>query len=129
MEAAIPRDCDKLTHPPASCQARHQGKLHAMARTDPAFSQIVDKLAGFDVEKNRGGYTLRERRTRIAIARLRPFAGTDDFELFYWSTRRDKWHTFGPLGRMRLTLDEVHEILQNDPMFRIRRSFWQRIFG
>lgn len=100
-----------------------------MARPDPAVSQITAKLPDFDVEKSRGGYTLVERRTRTAIARLRPFAGSDDFELFYWSSRRDRWHTFGPLGRMRLTLDEVCDILQNDPMFRIRPSFWQRIFG
>jgi len=28
---------------------------------------------------------------------------------------------------MRLTLDEVYEMIHSDPMFRIRQSFWRRI--
>ena len=101
-----------------------------MAKPDPIRTEITTKLAGFDVDKTRGGYTLRDRRSRAAIARLKRFPGSDDFELFYWSAVRDAWRTFGPLGRMRLTLDEVSDILQHDPMFKLRRSFWRRlIFG
>ena len=101
-----------------------------MAKPDPTLTEIATKLTRIDVDKSRGGYTLLDRRSRAAIARLKRFDGSNDFELFYWSARRNAWHTFGPLGRMRLTLDEVHDILQHDPMFKVRRSFWRRlIFG
>jgi len=44
------------------------------------------------------------------------------FELFYWSNVKERWTTFGNLGRMKLRLDSAHEIVENDPMFRVQRS-------
>jgi hypothetical protein len=35
---------------------------------------------------------------------------------------KGRWKTFGSLGRMKLMLDSAHEIVENDPMFRIPRS-------
>ena len=47
---------------------------------------------------------------------------TDRFELFYWSSVKGRWTTFGNLGRMKLMLESAHEIIESDPMFRIPRS-------
>ena len=47
---------------------------------------------------------------------------TDRFELFYWSNVKGRWTTFGNLGRMKLMLESAHEIVENDPMFRVPRS-------
>ena len=100
-----------------------------MAPPDPTLAQIAALFVGFDVEKNRGGYTLVDRRNRKPIARLRRFAGTDRFELLYWSAVRDAWRTFGDFGRMRLPLDDAHQIVQRDPMFQIHRSRWSRLMS
>jgi len=65
------------------------------------------------------GYMIIDRRTANPIARLRPIPDTDRFELFYWSNVKGRWTTFGNLGRMKLVLKSAHEIVENDPMFRI----------
>jgi nucleotide-binding universal stress UspA family protein len=49
--------------------------------------------------------------------------GTDRFELFYWSNTKGRWTTFGNMGRMKLTLKSAHEIVENDPIFRVPRSW------
>ena len=54
--------------------------------------------------------------------RLRPIPDTDRFELFYWSNVKGRWTTFGNLGRMKLMLESAHEIVENDPMFRLPRG-------
>ena len=67
-------------------------------------------------------YTIIDRCTANPIARLRPIPDTDRFELFYWSSVKGRWTTFGNLGRMKLMLESAHEIIESDPMFRIPRS-------
>jgi hypothetical protein len=37
----------------------------------------------------------------------------------------DRWRTFGNLGRMKLMLQSAHEIVENDPIFRIPRRWWR----
>ena len=69
-----------------------------------------------------GAYTIIDRCTANPIARLRPIPDTDCFELFYWSSVKGQWTTFGNLGRMKLMLKSAHEIIESDPMFRIPRS-------
>jgi hypothetical protein len=59
-----------------------------MATPDPILAQISARFARFDVVKNRGGYTLRDRRSEAPVARLRPLPEEDAFELFYWSLAR-----------------------------------------
>jgi hypothetical protein len=73
------------------------------------------------VEKNGSGYTIVDRRTENPVARLRPIPDSDRFELLYWSNTKGRWTTFGNLGRMKLMFDSAHEIVENDPMFRIPR--------
>ena len=93
-----------------------------MAEPDPILIQIAAQFANFTVEKSRGGYTVSDRRSQAAIARLRPLTGTDRFELLYWSAVRERWRTFGNLGVMKLRLQDASEIVSNDPTFKIRRT-------
>jgi tRNA isopentenyl-2-thiomethyl-A-37 hydroxylase MiaE len=92
-----------------------------MASPDPLLAQIAARFANLDVEKARGGYTLVERRGGHRVARLKPIADSDRFELFYWSVVRDGWRTFGDFGRLKLTLDRAHEIFTTETVFRLHR--------
>ncbi len=100
-----------------------------MAKPDPLRTQIASRFARFDVAKIGGGYTLRNRRDGSPVARLKPFSDGDDFELLYWSRARERWRTFGPLGPMRLTLDEIQEIIENEPLFRRHKSLWSSLLN
>ena len=93
-----------------------------MTKHDPTLAQIAARFTTFDVEQSRGGYLIIDRRTSNQVARLRPIPNTDRFELFYWSNVKGRWTTFGNMGRMKLMLDSAHEIVENDPMFRIPRG-------
>ena len=92
-----------------------------MTKSDLALCQIAARFTRHDVEWSRGAFTIIDRRTANPIARLRPIPNTDRFELFYWSDIKGRWTTFGNLGRMKLMLESAHEIVENDPMFHIRR--------
>jgi hypothetical protein len=81
-----------------------------MTASDPFLAEIVTRFEEFDVQAGRGGYTLRHRRSRSPVARLRPIPDSDRFELFYWSAVRGRWRTFGDFGRLKLTLERAHEI-------------------
>jgi hypothetical protein len=82
----------------------------------------------FDAAKSRGGYTRPPRAS--PVARMRPIPGTDRFELFFAehqgppprAATKGRWTTFGNIGRLNLMIECAHEIVENDPMFRIPRS-------
>ena len=93
-----------------------------MAKPDSTLAQIAAQFTRHDVERSGGGYLIHDRHTSRPVARLSPIPGTDRFELFYWSNVTRRWRTFGNLGRMKLMLESAHEIVENDPMFRIPRS-------
>ena len=93
-----------------------------MTKPDPALAQIAAQFTRHDIEWSCGAYTIIDRCTANPIARLRPIPDTDLFELFYWSSVKGRWTTFGNLGRMKLMLESAHEIIESDPMFRIPRS-------
>ena len=92
-----------------------------MSKPDPTLAQISAQFTGYDVERSGGGYIVLNRGTSDPIARLHPIPDTDRFELFYWSNMKGRWTTFGNMGRMKLMLESAHEIIENDPMFRISR--------
>ena len=92
-----------------------------MSKPDPTLAQISAQFTGYDVERSGGGYIVLNRGTSDPIARLRPIPDTDRFELFYWSNVKGRWATFGNMGRMKLMLESAHEIIENDPIFRISR--------
>lgn len=92
-----------------------------LSETDPVLQQIATEFSEFDVEESRGGYNVLDRRSANAIARLRPISDTDRFELFYWCHHRGRWRTFGNFGRLKLMLESAHEIVDEDPIFRIPR--------
>lgn len=93
-----------------------------MSKPDPALTQIAARFTRHDVEKSGGAYLILDRRTDSPIARLRPIPNTDRFELFYWSSVKRRWTTFGNLGRMKLMLESAQEIVENDPIFRVTPS-------
>jgi hypothetical protein len=93
-----------------------------MAKPDATLAQIAAQFARHDVEKSGGGYLILDRHSSNPIARLRPIPATDRFELFYWSSVNGAWKTFGNVGRMKLMLTSAHEIVENDPMFRIAQG-------
>jgi hypothetical protein len=101
---------------------RATGTLTRMTKSDPALVQIAAQFTRHDVKKSGGGYLILDRRTSNPVARLRPIPDTGRFELFYWSNVRGRWRTFGNLGRMKLMLESAHEIVENDPMFRVPRA-------
>jgi hypothetical protein len=92
-----------------------------MRPPDPVLAKIAALFESLDVVKARGGYTLYDRRTDRPVARLRAIADTDRFELLYWSLATETWRTFGPFGRLKLTLERAHEIFQAEPIFRIQQ--------
>jgi len=101
-----------------------------MTKPDATLALIAARFTRYDVEKTGKGYHIIDCRTANPIARLCPIANTDRFELFYWSNTKGRWTTFGNLGRMKLMLESAHEIVENDPMFRVARRGWVRsIFG
>ena len=102
-------------HPP-------QGKLTGMTKSDPMLERIAHQFTRHNVEKSGAAYLVLDRRTANPVARLRPIPDTDRFKLFYWSNMKERWTSFGNLGRMKLMLESAHDIIQNDPMFRISRS-------
>jgi hypothetical protein len=104
-----------------ACPPRN-GQINGMTKPDATLAQIAAQFAHHDVEKSGGGYMILDRRTANPVARLRPIPDTDRFELFYWSNVKGRWTTFGNLGRMKLMLESAHEIVENDPMFRVPRA-------
>ena len=95
--------------------------LLGMTKSDPMLPQIAAQFARHDVQRSSSGYVIVDRRTSNPIARLRPIPDTDRFELFYWSNVKGRWTTFGNMGRMKLMLKSAHEIVENDPIFRVSR--------
>ena len=91
-----------------------------MSPPDLILARIAARFDGLDVARSRGGYTLRDRTTGRAVARLKPIPDTDRFELFYWSLVTEGWRTFGDFGRLKLTLDRAHEIFHAEEIFRIQ---------
>ena len=101
-----------------------------MTKPDLTLAMIAAQFTRHNVEKNGKAYHIIDRRTANPIARLCPISGTDRFELFYWSNVKGRWTTFGNMGRMKLMLESAHEIVENDPMFRVARGRLLRsIFG
>ena len=93
-----------------------------MPQLDPTLDQIVALFRGLEVVKSRGGYTLHDRRSGRPVARLKPIPQSDRFELLYWSLVRERWRTFGDFGRLKLTLERAHEIVENEAIFHISSS-------
>jgi hypothetical protein len=93
-----------------------------MIKPDETLAEIAGQFTRHDVEKSGSGYLILDRRSSNPVARLRPIPKTDRFELFYWSNVKGRWTTFGNFGRMKLMLESAHEIVENDPTFRVPRS-------
>ena len=71
---------------------------------------------GVGVRKQGGGYTLFVEATNTPLARLRPKAGTDEYEIFHWSPFRQRWQHVGPVGGIVLPLDDALDFIADDPL-------------
>jgi len=101
-----------------------------MTELDPIGARIAATFRTLDVHKARGGYTLTERRSGKAVARLKPWPDTDRFELFYWSHGQERWKTFGDFGRLKLDLEDAAEIMQAQSIFCVKqKGILALIFG
>jgi len=92
-----------------------------MTKSDPMLQKIAAQFARHDVQRSGSRYVIVDRSTSDPVARLRPIPDTDRFELFYWSNVKGCWTTFGNMGCMKLMLKSAHEIVENDPIFRVSR--------
>ena len=90
-----------------------------MTEPDPTLAAIAAMFADLEVVKSRSGYTLVDPASGTQLARLKPFPQSGRFELFYWSSMRRRWRTFGDFGRLRLTLERAREIFQEETIFRL----------
>jgi hypothetical protein len=118
--AATSGSCDQPNQPPLFPEPYRSATLPAMTAPDPALAQIAARFDGFTVKGSRGGYTLHDRQSGTAVARLKPIPDSDRFELLYWSAVRGRWRTFGDFGRLRLTLERAHEIVHGETIFHLR---------
>lgn len=136
-KGVIPGPCNKAaacdgSNRPAGvwCSGSSPARSLALPPPDPIGDRIAAAFSAHDIRKTRGGYTLAEPRTGRPIARIKLLPGTNRFELFYWSIARERWKTFGPFGFMRLEFDDVADIVQSEPLFRIRhKGFLASLFG
>jgi hypothetical protein len=94
-----------------------RGTLPVMPGADPVLEQILARFRGFAVAESRGGDTLYDERSGHPVARLKPIPQSDHFGLFYWSSARERWRTFGDFGRLALTREEAHGIVTNEAIF------------
>jgi len=87
----------------------------------PTTDPIVERIAayswprgGVTARKIRGGYSLLSVRTGEPVARLKPMAGGDRFEVLWW--RRGAWGAAGPFGAV-LPLDAALDFIASEPPF------------
>jgi hypothetical protein len=63
------------------------------------------------------GYTLLHAQTGRPIARLRPLGRDELLEIFYWSSRRQRWAPTGPFGRTAAPIDKALRIIASADIF------------
>ncbi len=51
------------------------------------------------------------------VARLRPTANEDRFEVLYWSLWKERWASTGPFGRTVLALDDALQCIAYEDIF------------
>lgn len=70
-------------------------------------------------ERRNRGYTLYHAASGAPVARLRPSADGEHFEVLYWSLRTDRWSPTGPFGRTILPLDQALRFIAAETIFRV----------
>ena len=69
------------------------------------------------VERRNRGYSLYHAASGAPVARLRPNADHDRFEVLYWSLGRERWSSTGPFGRTILPLDDALRFIAAEDIF------------
>jgi hypothetical protein len=89
------------------------------AMDDPVIQCIeqfrCSRKALFAERRNRG-YTLYDARSGAPVARLRP-AGSDRFEVLYWSLWKERWASTGAFGRTVLPIDDALRFIAHEDIF------------
>lgn len=70
---------------------------------------------GVGVRKDARGYSLFVESTGEPIARLRPLADGNAYDILWWSDR-ERWQPIGDVGGVRMPLDEALEYIAHDPL-------------
>lgn len=68
-------------------------------------------------ERRNRGYTLYHASSGAPVARLRPTASADRFEVVYWSLWKERWASTGPFGRTILSLDDALQFIAHEDIF------------
>jgi hypothetical protein len=93
----------------------------SMSKPDPMLAQIAAHFTRYDVERSGGSYEILDRRTSNLVARPSPF----QTPIASNSSSGQMSKIAGQpcnMGRMKLMLESAHEIVENDPIFRIPRG-------
>ena len=69
------------------------------------------------VERRNRGYSLYHAASGAPIARLRPSANDDRFEVLYWSLWKERWSPTGPFGRTILPIDDALRCIAHEDIF------------
>ncbi len=90
------------------------------AMDDPIIQRVeqfrCSRGALFAERRNRG-YTLYDASSGVPVARLRPTASQDRFEVLYWSLWKERWASTGPFGRTVLPVDDALQFIANEDIF------------
>ena len=86
--------------------------------------EIIQKIERFAfprapvvAEWRKQGYTLLHAETGRPIARLRPFGRDELWEIFYWSSWKQRWAPVGPFGRTAAPIEKDLRIIASEPIF------------
>ena len=91
-----------------------------IAMDDPVIQRIerfrCSRGTLFAERRNRG-YTLYNAQSGALVAPLRPTGSDDQFEVLYWSLRKNRWASTGPFGRTVLPIDDALGFIACDDTF------------
>jgi len=87
-------------------------------------SDITQQIGGFPfsrgavhVERRNRGYSIYHAASGAPVARLRPDAAGNHFEVLYWSLGKDGWTATGPFGCTVLPLDQALRFIAAEDIF------------
>jgi hypothetical protein len=68
-------------------------------------------------ERRNRRYTLYSAQSGALVARLRPTASDDRFEVLYWSLWKERWAPTGSFGRTVLSIDDALRFIAYEDIF------------
>lgn len=68
-------------------------------------------------ERRNRGYTIYHANSGAPVARLRPTASANRFEVLYWSLWKERWASTGPFGPTILSLEDALQFIAHEDIF------------